>query len=303
MVFFFIKIKKIFVLTDKKKGCYQLSVDSPKRTIGPSEPRLRNMLVLSFALHCVVLAIFIFMQGLQNRLSLNPIAHTTMVSLLNLNDLTGSGDGKDISQPTPEQKKLKAKQIKPPEFTYKTVPSPSPPKNIVVHPLDSTTLANVAYRHVGLEAQNPPGPGEDNRPSSDFKNGEGRAADENNTSANGFDLEGEIGSGVSTGGLGGNKGGKVQEDYFTIVRLKIEEHKTYPRLASIRQICGTVIIHFIITPEGAVKEVDIVQSSGSSLLDQAGLQAVRGASPFPRPPVEIFNAAVSIEVPIVFELI
>ena len=88
-----------------------------------------------------------------------------------------------------------------------------------------------------------------------------------------------------------------------MVRSKIEQHKIYPRQASLRQIQGTVIIHFIITLEGIVKGVDLVQSSGFTVLDQAGLKAVKDASPFPKPPVEFFQTAVSIEVPILFELI
>ena len=100
-----------------------------------------------------------------------------------------------------------------------------------------------------------------------------------------------------------SRGGAAGNTYLTMVRSKIEQHKIYPRQASLRQIQGTVVIHFIITLEGIVKRADVVQSSGFTVLDQAGLKAVKDASPFPKPPVDFFQTAVSIEVPILFELI
>ena len=301
----FIKIKQFVIPIGKKSALHHLPADAMKKPIHPSEPRLRNMVILSCAIHCMVLALFFFIYGQQNSLPLNPLTHSTLVKVINLNDLPGSGYGQqDTPQPPPEQKKGKVKQAKPSGFTNKRVPPPSPPASMAIRPLDSTILADVACSHSGLKTQSPPDAGEDARSSSGFDNEKSWAADKNNTPSDSFALEKGIGTGGSSGeGSGGNKGVKLQEDYFTIVRLKIEKHKTYPRLASIRQVCGTVVIHFIITPEGAVKEIDIVQSSGSSVLDQAGLKAVKDASPFPRPPVEFFQTAVSIEVPIVFELI
>lgn len=48
---------------------------------------------------------------------------------------------------------------------------------------------------------------------------------------------------------------------------------------------GTAVIAFSIAANGGLSSVSLARSSGSAALDQAALQLVRGAGPFPRPPV------------------
>ena len=91
-------------------------------------------------------------------------------------------------------------------------------------------------------------------------------------------------------------------DYLAMVRLRIERHKKYPNAAKLRQIEGEVVIHFVITTDGNVEAAKVTKSSGHSILDKAGLTAVRNAAPFPKPPAEFFKSKIPIEVPIVFEL-
>ncbi|MFH0811762.1 MAG: energy transducer TonB, partial [Pseudomonadota bacterium] len=64
-------------------------------------------------------------------------------------------------------------------------------------------------------------------------------------------------------------------DYLAMVRLRIDRHKTYPQAARMRQLQGTVVVHFVITLEGTVKTLKIIQSSGYTVLDEAGLKAIR----------------------------
>ncbi|MEM9240256.1 MAG: energy transducer TonB [Pseudomonadota bacterium] len=47
---------------------------------------------------------------------------------------------------------------------------------------------------------------------------------------------------------------------------------------------GTVVVNFVIAASGGLSGVSVVRSSGSARLDQAALQVVRRAAPFPRPP-------------------
>ena len=54
----FIKIKHFFIPIEKASAIYHLPVDAMGKAINPSEPRLRNMIVLSCTIHCVGLAIF-----------------------------------------------------------------------------------------------------------------------------------------------------------------------------------------------------------------------------------------------------
>ncbi|HJX31896.1 MAG TPA: energy transducer TonB [Thermodesulfobacteriota bacterium] len=266
------------------------------------EPRLRSMVVLSCAVHCVLLALFFFIQGQQSS-PLNSLACSTLVSLVNLNSLPGSGDSRAIAPLTPEtkkegvpktpplsmplQKKSTVKQTKAPAITPEKLPVP-PQANAVSPPFDSVNkepvcLATPSLSDFGNDSDSP----------------EGYEKSENFATCGRELFSRDNGSGKNSRGSGGGAAG---DPYLQMVRSKIEQHKIYPRQASIRQIQGTVIIHFIITLEGIIKGVDVVQSSGFTVLDRAGLKAVKDASPFPKPPVEFFQTAVSIEVPIVFEL-
>lgn len=90
--------------------------------------------------------------------------------------------------------------------------------------------------------------------------------------------------------------------YLEMVRFKIERHKKYPQIARMKNIEGRVTIRFVITPEGGVRGVIVTQRSGNKSLDQAALNAVKDAAPFPKPPIHLFKGAVPLELTIVFEL-
>lgn len=311
----FIKIKHFFIPIEKASAIYHLPVDAMGKTINPSEPRLRNMIVLSCTVHCVGLALFFFIQGQQNRLPLNALTHSTLVSVVNLTDLPGSGDRKAISPLTPEtkkegvpktpplsmplQKKSTVKQTQPAAITPEKLPVP-PQENAVSSPFDSVNVAEGEYQPVCLATPSLSDFGND----SDSPGGYEKSENSATSGREAFSRNDGSGAGMGFGeNSRGSGGGAAGDTYLMMVRSKIEQHKIYPRRASLRQVQGTVIIHFIITLEGIVKGVDVVQGSGFTVLDQAGLKAVKDASPFPRPPVEFFQTAVSIEVPIVFELI
>lgn len=93
-----------------------------------------------------------------------------------------------------------------------------------------------------------------------------------------------------------------QGDYFDMLRLKIESKKKYPPAAQQRQIEGRVVVGFTLGPEGQVASAEIVESSRHSALDQAALDAVRSAAPFPRPPSNLFDGPLEMKITIVFEL-
>lgn len=63
-------------------------------------------------------------------------------------------------------------------------------------------------------------------------------------------------------------------------------------------ITGTTICEFIIMKNGNIKEPHLKETSGyASSLDEAARQAIKHASPFPKPPV-----AARIIVPVTFSL-
>jgi len=91
-------------------------------------------------------------------------------------------------------------------------------------------------------------------------------------------------------------------DYFGMVRLRIERNKRYPSMAIQRRIQGKVIVRFVIESDGRAGQVGVVEPSPHAILNEAAVEAVRSASPFPRPPRELFTGPVTLEVAILFEL-
>jgi protein TonB len=90
--------------------------------------------------------------------------------------------------------------------------------------------------------------------------------------------------------------------YLDMVRLKIERYKKYPDVARVKNIEGRVVVRFIITPDGGVREVKVTQCSRNQALDLAALRAVKDAAPFPKPPRRLFKGEIPLELMIVFEL-
>jgi protein TonB len=49
---------------------------------------------------------------------------------------------------------------------------------------------------------------------------------------------------------------------------------------------GKVVVAFMVLSDGSVRDIRVVQGSGYAVLDRGAVEAVRNASPFPRPPAE-----------------
>ena len=94
----------------------------------------------------------------------------------------------------------------------------------------------------------------------------------------------------------------TSNEYFEMVRLRIERHKEYPAAARVRQIEGRAVVGFVIASDGRLISLKVVRSSRNKALDQAALRAVQKASPFPRPPANLFAGSIPLELTIVFEL-
>jgi protein TonB len=82
----------------------------------------------------------------------------------------------------------------------------------------------------------------------------------------------------------------------------LERHKRYPEAAQARNQHGTVELAFSLDRQGRVTASRIAKSSGSSALDEATLDLVRRAQPFPAPPPEMAGAEVSLSVPIRYNI-
>jgi protein TonB len=73
----------------------------------------------------------------------------------------------------------------------------------------------------------------------------------------------------------------IVPEQWAAIESAIRRHKNYPRLARERGIEGVVRLRFTLNPTGAVDKIEILQSSGSEVLDNASVQAVYRATPMP----------------------
>ena len=83
-------------------------------------------------------------------------------------------------------------------------------------------------------------------------------------------------------GEGGEKGGQGGNDQVLgTIKRRIEAHKTYPLVAKKQFWQGISKVRFELHQNGSLKYVQLVQSSGHALLDEAALTAVKQAQPLP----------------------
>lgn len=84
------------------------------------------------------------------------------------------------------------------------------------------------------------------------------------------------------------------QGYFNSVRERIRSKWTYPREAAERSIQGEALIEFRIAEDGRLESVELQRSSGTILLDEAALAAVRQAEPFPPLPDGLATRSLTI---------
>jgi len=83
---------------------------------------------------------------------------------------------------------------------------------------------------------------------------------------------------------------------------QLERNKRYPSAAQARGERGIVQLSFSLDQQGHVTASKIIKSSGSSSLDEATLDLVRRAQPFPPPPPEMGNGQINLTVPIRYNI-
>lgn len=88
------------------------------------------------------------------------------------------------------------------------------------------------------------------------------------------------------------------KEHYTYIRDLITNRLVYPPLARKMNWGGKVILAFVITEEGAVHSIRVVESSGFRILDKNAMETVRGLAPFPKPP-----GRAEIVVPINFRIV
>ena len=86
------------------------------------------------------------------------------------------------------------------------------------------------------------------------------------------------------------------------VRQRIANAKHYPRTARRRGMEGQPVIAFSLNRQGRLMKVNLAQTSGYQLLDQAALEAVQQAAPYPEIPAELKTNTYQFKLPIYFVL-
>src|SRR3990170_160682 len=83
--------------------------------------------------------------------------------------------------------------------------------------------------------------------------------------------------GSDTGDMNNNQGSNSYDIHATAeyIRREIERHKYYPDIARLRGDEGTVYINFYIGQDGIPSSIYVARSSGSGILDDAGIKTVR----------------------------
>ncbi|MEF3194313.1 MAG: energy transducer TonB [Halothiobacillaceae bacterium] len=94
----------------------------------------------------------------------------------------------------------------------------------------------------------------------------------------------------------------VEHGYRARIRQAIDEHKHYPRMARRLGLEGRVVVAFTVEADGRLARVRVVESSGSEVLDEAALEAVRQAAPFPPFPDGVERRQWDFTLPLLFSL-
>jgi protein TonB len=74
------------------------------------------------------------------------------------------------------------------------------------------------------------------------------------------------------------------KEHFTYIRDLITNRLVYPPMARKMNWSGKVVVAFVITEEGAVHSIRVVEKSGFRALDKSAVETVRSVAPFPKPP-------------------
>ncbi len=82
--------------------------------------------------------------------------------------------------------------------------------------------------------------------------------------------------------------------YFATVQRRVKSNWAYPRSAGQQGIEGTTTIDFYIAKDGHLEDAKLTSSSGTAILDDAALVAVKLAQPFPPVPDTLCKDSVGI---------
>lgn len=86
------------------------------------------------------------------------------------------------------------------------------------------------------------------------------------------------------------------------IREKIEKTKKYPSLAKKSKFEGSIEVEFCLLKDGKVKEISIMSPSKYEILNNAAVEAIKKAEPYPEIPKSLSQSQIWIEIKVTFEL-
>lgn len=114
--------------------------------------------------------------------------------------------------------------------------------------------------------------------------------------------------GASSSSASGKKGSVSRQagnanmsNYDGNVRSRLNRAFRYPVAAKRQGLQGTAQVRFTVTSGGGVSNVRVVASTGHAVLDQAALETVRRASPFPKIPDGAGMSSKTYTIPLFFK--
>ena len=95
----------------------------------------------------------------------------------------------------------------------------------------------------------------------------------------------------------------IEQAYKTALQAEIARHRSYPLMARRLRQEGTVAVGFVVQADGRLTAIELLESSGHQLLDEAALAAVREVGRFRPIPEELDRLDWSLSVPLNFRLL
>lgn len=92
------------------------------------------------------------------------------------------------------------------------------------------------------------------------------------------------------------------EQVLAAIQINLERHFHYPAQARRRNWEGRVVLSFRVTPGGGVTSIQVTESSGHELLDQAALTALSRAAAMPMKEFPALEQTLSLRLPVIFQL-
>jgi TonB family protein len=90
--------------------------------------------------------------------------------------------------------------------------------------------------------------------------------------------------------------------FLTTVRRKIESKKRYPISARNSGIEGRSEVRMTILKDGKLEKAEIIKSSGNEILDNAALESIHNAIPFPPIPAELKRERIEMSIYLIFNM-